>query len=275
MIKSSVTISLVPGTDDGPFLFSHDLEECCQQARRIGFDAVEVLPESAEQIDSDAFTKTLDKHNLKLAALGTGGGYRSSGLHLCDPDPERRRKAVEFISRIMEVAGAFGALVIIGSMQGRIPPEIDRPTAEGWLREGLDSLGALAGKRDVNLLLEPLNRYETNCVNRLEQGVALIESLVTERIALLADLFHMNIEEQSIPDALRSAGAHVRHVHFVDSNRRPAGCGHLDFQVVAEALCEIDFHGYASAEALPHPTSREAAEQTMRSFKKFLTTVQT
>ena len=75
----------------------------------------------------------------------------------------------------------------------------------------------------------------------------MLRSLSTRNVALLADLFHMNIEEADIPSALRSGGRWICHVHFVDSNRRPAGSGHLDYAPIAKALLEIGYDGFAAA----------------------------
>ena len=80
----------------------------------------------------------------------------------------------------------------------------------------------------------------------------------------------MNIEEADIGEALRDAGKRLGHLHFVDSNRRPAGCGHLDYGPIGAALREIVYAGYASAEALPWPDSQAAAEQTMKAFRRWL-----
>jgi sugar phosphate isomerase/epimerase len=120
------------------------------------------------------------------------------------------------------------------------------------------------------LLFEPLNRYETNLVNTLAAGADLLESLRSNNVRLLADLFHMNIEEIDIAQALRTADHWLGHVHFVDSNRRPAGCGHLDYAPIAAALRDIRYDGYASAEVLPWPDSRAAAEQTIAAYRKWL-----
>ncbi len=75
----------------------------------------------------------------------------------------------------------------------------------------------------------------------------------------------MNIEEVSIGQALIAAGPAVGHVHFVDSNRRAAGMGHIEYEPIIEALRSINYRGYLSAEALPLPTSLAAAQQTIKS----------
>ena len=144
-----------------------------------------------------------------------------------------------------------------------------RGEAMKYVGEALDDLGEHARQYRVPLVYEPLNRYETNIANTMEAGVALLEMLSTTNVVLLADLFHLNIEEVDVAAALRAAGKHVGHVHFVDSNRRPAGCGHMDFAPIAAALREIGYQGYASAEAFPWPDSDEAARLTIEAYKKY------
>ena len=120
------------------------------------------------------------------------------------------------------------------------------------------------------IFYEPLNRYETNLVNTLEDTVAFLEGAGAKSAKILADLFHMNIEEQSIPDSFRAAGSWVGHVHFADSNRRPVGCGHMDFPPIIAALREIGYAGYLSAEVFPWPNQQEAARLTMEAFRKYV-----
>jgi sugar phosphate isomerase/epimerase len=146
---------------------------------------------------------------------------------------------------------------------------VDREAARGYLADALEALGDHASTYGVPLIYEPLNRYETNMANTVADGVALLGSLATRNVTLLADLFHMNIEESDIAAALRAGGGHIGHVHFVDSNRRPAGCGHIDYRPIAEALRAIGYDRYASAEALPYPDPDEAARRTIDAFRAF------
>ena len=112
-----------------------------------------------------------------------------------------------------------------------------------------------------------MNRYETNLCNTLAAGCELLDGLATDNVLLLADLFHMNIEEADLRAALQQAGRRVGHIHFVDSNRHAAGAGHLDIGSVIDALHEINYRGYLSAEALPLPDSVSAALLTIRAFR--------
>ena len=153
-------------------------------------------------------------------------------------------------------------------MQGRSGNGIDKPTAIGFLGNALIDLAEHADQHDVPLIYEPLNRYETDLCCTLSDGVALIESRDIQNVRILADLFHMQIEEVDLAAAIRDAGEHIGHVHFVDSNRRPAGCGHLDFEPVMNALQEIRYDGFLSAEAFPWPDSDTAAQQTITEFRR-------
>jgi sugar phosphate isomerase/epimerase len=269
MIRSSVTVSLVPEARGGPFVFWDDLPAACRKAHELGFDAIEVFPPSADALDAEQLRTLLADYQLSLAAVGTGAGWVKGRLHLTLPDAVSREKARAFIRSIIDFAGSLGAPAIIGSMQGRSGEEVDRATATGYLSESLDVLGEHARQYQVPLIYEPLNRYETNLINTVEAGVRLLDGLSTENVVLLADLFHMNIEEANLPEAIRRGGRRIGHLHFVDSNRRAAGLGHLDFAPIAAALVETGYDGFASAEALSWPDADSAARQTMSAFRQY------
>jgi sugar phosphate isomerase/epimerase len=268
-MRSAVTISLVPEARGGPFVLWDDLAEGCRKAAELGFDAVEVFPPDAETLDELDLKGLLAMHGLKLAAVGTGAGWLKHKLRLTDPDRARREPARQFVRSIVEAAGKLGAPAIIGSMQGRWGGGMDRDEATFYLAEALSSLGNYAETFGVPLLYEPLNRYETNFANTLADGSRILRMLKSENVRLLADLFHMNMEEADLAAALRGAAGDVGHVHFADSNRRAVGGGHTDITPVMHALREIGYDGYLSAEVFPYPDPDAAARQTIDSFRRY------
>jgi sugar phosphate isomerase/epimerase len=153
-------------------------------------------------------------------------------------------------------------------MQGRWGEDVTRDMATGWLGEALVELGDYARQYGQPLIYEPLNRYETNLCNTLGAGVSLLESLGAPNVVLLGDVFHMNIEEVNIGQAIRAAGRHLGHVHLVDSNRRAAGMGHLDFDPIAASLRDIGYSRYVSAEALSLPDPLSAARQSVQRYQQ-------
>jgi len=266
-MKPCVTISLVPEARGGPFIFWGDLPAHCRQAAELGYAAVEVFPPSPEELPAEELRAALGARQLSLAALGTGGGWVRHKLSLTSPGAEIRARALDFIARMIAAAAPFGAAVILGSMQGKAEGPVARAQALDFLGEALATLGQTAARHRVTLLYEHLNRYETNLLNRVEEVLPFLSGL-DPSVKILADLFHMSIEEASIAEALRAAAPRLGHVHFADSNRRPVGLGHTDFRPIFDVLREIGYPGYVSAEAFPYPDSLSAAQQTMHAFRQ-------
>jgi sugar phosphate isomerase/epimerase len=266
-MKSAITVTLVPETRTGPFVFSAGLADGCRRAAEHGFDAIEIFPGSAADLTPGAVAGLALQHGLRVAAVGTGAGWVRHQLRLTDPEPEVRRRAREFVAAIIDRAAELGAPAIIGSMQGRAEGTVAREQALGWLAEALEELGARAEARGFPLLYEFLNRYETNLCQTTAEALALIGGFRTRGVRLLCDLFHMSIEEADVATALRLAGPRLGHVHFADSNRRAAGLGHTDFDPIIAALRSVDYAGYLSAEVFALPDAETAAAQTMVAFR--------
>ena len=126
----------------------------------------------------------------------------------------------------------------------------------------------MAGEGGVPFLYEPLNRYETNLFNRQRPAADFLRHHGLDNVRLLADLFHMNLEESDPAGALRAAGDVIGHVHWADSNRWAMGAGHTDAAPLAQALHEIGYRGYLSAEILPLPDAAAAAAGSIRSMRE-------
>lgn len=269
-MKSAITVSLVEEARGGPFVFWDGLADAFQQAARIGFDAIEIFAPGPDTVDADELKRLTDQHALKVAAVGTGAGMVKHGLSLTDPDAVKRRRAIQFVSDMIDFGGPYGAPAIIGSMQGKWGGPLDRAATLELLAEALNQLGPRAGRYNVPLIYEPLNRYETNLLTTIAEGVSFLKTLSSDNVKLLADLFHMNIEESDLADAIGQGGKYIGHIHFVDSNRQAAGMGHIDFAPIIEALDKIEYGGYLSAEAFPIPNSVAAAEKTIETFRRYV-----
>jgi len=170
---------------------------------------------------------------------------------------------------MIDFGAQFNAPAIIGSMQGSYGENISKQDALNYLTDALEELGDHANTQGVSLIYEPLNRYETNLFNLYLDACELIDQLSTNGVSLLADLFHMNIEEDNISDSLQKGARHLGHVHFADSNRKPVGNGHTNIAPIAKTLQEIGYDGCVSAEAFAWPDPLTAAKTTIDSYRKF------
>lgn len=265
-MRTAVTLSQVPEAAAGPFVFHEPLAQGFALAKETGFDDVELFLPGPNHVSVDEIKSLADKHGLGIAAVGTGAGMVKHGLSLTDPSLDKRVAALDFIEQMIAFGGQLGAPAILGSMQGKHGGEVSKEQALEWLADALRIAGKAAAKYNVPFIYEPLNRYETNLINRLTDGAEFIEANSLDNIVLLADLFHMNIEETDLAASIRAAGKHVGHVHYADSNRRAMGFGHTNPAPIVAALKDIGYTGHISAEIFPLPDPKTAAQQTIKSI---------
>jgi sugar phosphate isomerase/epimerase len=258
-MKTAITLSQVPEALTGPFVLRTPLPEAFATAATIGFDAVELFLPGPDFISVEDVKSLAATHGLSIAAVGTGAGMLRHGLSITDADEEKRAAALDFVIQMIDFGGPLAAPAILGSMQGRGSLDL--------LASGLRLCGERAATHGVPFIYEPLNRYETNLFNRLGDAAKFLELHDLKNVVLLADLFHMNIEERDLAAAIREAGSHIGHVHFADSNRQAMGFGHTDAKRVIAALREIHYSGYLSAEIFPLPDPEIAARQTISSIR--------
>ncbi|RLK25021.1 sugar phosphate isomerase/epimerase [Micromonospora sp. M71_S20] len=173
-----------------------------------------------------------------------------------DFDPDRSRDAVRNLrsqlSVIAEVGGVGAMTPAAWGMFSRRLPPFEPPRSPAGDRQVLvDALGELgehARAEGVTLFLEPLNRYEDHMVNRLADAVALCAAVGLPSVRVVADTFHMNIEEDDVHRAVRAAAPYLGHVQVSDSNRHQPGAGHLDWPALVRTLLEIDYRGWLALE---------------------------
>ena len=265
-MKKSIVVSTQP-TKFSALAFKEDFEKSINKIADLGFDGVELAVRDPKNLEVEKIINLLKECNLEVPAIGTGQAYGEEGLSFSDPNKMVRKMAVERINNQIIFASHFNAQVIIGLIRGKIEESVDREKAEEWTISCLRKCAERAKEHNIRLTLEPVNRYESNFINTISEGIEFIKRVGVSNLGLLADTFHMNIEEVSIEDSLIQAKDYLTHVHFADSNRWAPGCGHLDFRKVIETLKKIDYQGYISAEILPLPDPDNAARITAETLK--------
>jgi sugar phosphate isomerase/epimerase len=241
IMKKSIVVSAQP-TKFSALAFKENLKDSIKKVADLGFDGAELAVRNPKDLKVEDVIEIIKENNLEVPAIGTGQAYGEEGLSFSDPDEAIRKMAVERINNQIIFASHFNAQVIIGLIRGII--------------------------YNIGLTLEPVNRYEGNFINTLNEGIEFIKRVGAPNLGLLADTFHMNIEEVSIYDSIIQAKNYITHVHFADSNRWAPGCGHLDFRKVVETLKKINYQGYVSAEILPLPDSDSCARLTAETLDK-------
>ncbi|WP_328474519.1 sugar phosphate isomerase/epimerase [Actinoplanes sp. NBC_00393] len=245
MIKISCQEQMLPG---------QTLQEKFAFARDAGYDGIELRARG-----DFAFRERLPE--LRRAA-GDGVVMPSVCVDMSHFfgafDPELRRDAIAQLKSqltVMAEVGGPGAVVCTpaswGMFSRRLPP-FEPPRSEqedrAVLLDGLAELGEHAEREGAILALEPLNRYEDHMVNRLEQAVELIDAVGLPSVRVLADTYHMNIEEDEPTSALVRAAAHLGHVQVSDSNRLQPGAGHLDWSALLGTLDAVGYRGWLALE---------------------------
>jgi sugar phosphate isomerase/epimerase len=248
-----------------PILLRGGIESAFALAAELGYDGVELHLRRPGDIDAAAARNLCAQYGLGVPTLGTGMAAGEEGLTFSDPDPDIRHKAVERIREHIALAAYLDSAVTIGLIRGRLGNDSEqRPVHHATVLACLDECCRFAQACGVRIFLEPLNRYEADYLNTVEETLDAMKEIGAPNLKVLADTFHMNIEEIDMAAALRRAGPCLGHVHLVDSNRQAPGYGHVDMRSILQALSGIHYQGYLSFEVLPLPESRQAAGDAIR-----------
>jgi D-psicose/D-tagatose/L-ribulose 3-epimerase len=174
-----------------------------------GFDGIEVARFEFETFPAAEVRKAAESAGLETIFCSALTG----DLSLVSDDADNRKRAFEFVKRGIEVAAEIGADTFVGpycAPVGYLPGR--RRTEDEWKRavEGLSALGPVLDANGVTLAVEPLNRFETYFLNTSDDAVRLCDEVGHDRVGILFDTFHANIEEKKLGDSLRKCGRHVK-----------------------------------------------------------------
>jgi len=264
-MKLGIVISSQPSSFSA-LPFTEGIAENVAKVKKLGYDGVELAVRNPEQLNMEMLISLLEEHQISVPAIGTGQVFLEEGLSFVDPNPDIRRKAIDRIKSHVRLAKVVDALVIIGLVRGKISKGTSQEQANEWLSEALREC---AGEdTSVKLVIEPINRYETDLVNTVGSGVELMQRVNKKNVGLLLDTFHMNIEEPSMAQSIVDAGEHLFHFHVADSNRWYPGAGHIDFAELLRTLTAVGYQGFVSAEMMPFPDPDTAAIKTIEYMRK-------
>lgn len=228
--------------------FDHGHFPLLTHIREWGFDGVEIARFDYTDFPAATIRKALGEHGLGVTACSAFTGEMS----FVTPDAAIRAASREFLKRAIESAAELGAPVLVGpyvSPVGRLTGQ--RMTEDEWSRavEELSALGTVLDQHNVDLALEPLNRFECYTINTAQDAARLCHEIGHPRIGILFDTFHANIEEKNLRAALETAGPHIKHVHACENDRGIPGSGHVDWKALAEGLHKLSYDRWVVIES--------------------------
>ncbi|WP_319410278.1 sugar phosphate isomerase/epimerase family protein [uncultured Cohaesibacter sp.] len=223
--------------------------------KELGFDLVELLvPEPEDGLNAEDIRGALQDAGLKIALAARVSLARS----ISDADPAIRQAGSDYLKYCIDLAQAVGAISLGGPLYGapmvfagRAPAPVaeeEMKAREQRVIDALSRLSPLAMAADCLLALEPLNRYETDVISTVSQAMRVIKAVDHPSLGLLLDSFHANIEERSIPDAIRMAGEKLFYFQGNENHRGFPGTGNMDWPQIMKALRDIDYRGAITLE---------------------------
>ncbi len=231
--------------------WGEDLRPRVETAATLGFDGAEVSLLGLDEDAAGALRSTASDVGIELTAT-TG---LSNDTDITSADPTVRANGIDHLHRAADIVAGLGGDrlcgVIYGPWGAGTTVDPDGRRARG--AEALATVAPVFAERGITLGLETVNRFETDMVNTVDQAIDLADRIGAPNVGVHCDTFHMNIEEASIPDAIRRAGDRLVHFHAVANDRGVPGTGHLRWTDIARALRDIGYDDWVTLELFVRP----------------------
>ena len=216
----------------------------CQKVAQMGFDLLEVAVEDLALVDVAALKQAAREAGVGIIVCGAFGPDRN----LSSVDTAVQQNAEDYLQWCIEAAAELESPLVAGPIYSAVgKPRLETAVArqKEWERAvtGLQKWGDYAEKHGIKLAFEPLNRFETDMVNIVQQGLDLIEQVGSTAVGLHLDTFHMHLEEKDSAAAIRQAGSRIFHVHACENDRGVPGTGQVNWPGVAQALKDVNYQG--------------------------------
>jgi len=245
-------IGVISMTYDRPITAAHF--PLFDRMRATGMDFCELLVPEEGEVDPGAAGEAARAAGLSLVLAARINVDRD----LASDDEGSRQAGVAYLRRCVDVAVACGAGLVGGPLfgtplvfAGRPPRPLDAAQRAERIERvvaGMREAAHYAERYRIRLAIEPLNRFETDFCNTGRQACALAEMVGSKAVGVMLDTFHMNIEENDLPEAIRHAAPHLMHFQANENHRGFLGTGHIDWPPVCRALFDISYAGVITLE---------------------------
>lgn len=272
MIKTSLFIATPDMPDvDYVHLYKEEIEKNVEKSAKAGFDAVELITPDPDTFEWDRLEKALKDYKMELACINSGRLYSQYGVTLIHTDKAIQEKALEKFKSIIHVAARFKCYANIGIFRG--PAISGKPVTftRDMFVDILKELCEYAAQYKVTINFEPTNRYEINFINTTDEGLDIINRVNMPNLGLLLDLYHMHLEDDDMISKIVYCRNIVKHFHFTDTDRWPAGNSHgeVNFPQLINILKLINYNGFLS-QNLVRSEDADACAKTTATFLRNL-----
>ena len=238
---------------------NEDIERSMARLRKFGYDGIEFAAE-AEMLDSSRLKALMQKYGLVCTSLC---GIFTENRDLTAPAGEKAEEAVAYICRNVDFAVEVGApyIIVVPSPVGRTEIPKGCTYQQMWENsiKNIRIAADYAAEHHVKLAIEAINRYETYFVNTINKAYRLVKEIDHPAVYIMADLFHMSLEERDINAALHRIADKLIHVHIADNTREAAGLGNTDFKSILNTLKQIGYCGPLTMEFMPRVSNPYSA----------------
>jgi D-psicose/D-tagatose/L-ribulose 3-epimerase len=226
-------------------LTTDELEVLAPKIAKMGFNHIEIPIDDPKTLDFKKCREIINKAGISSISCCVAMG---PDRDLIDPDPKVRQNGIDYVKASIDGLAIVGGRNLVGPFYSAVGRTWQQSAEEREhdmqiLVEILKDIAEYAGKKGVVLGLEPLNRFETSFITTADQAIELVDRVNHPSCKIMLDTFHMNIEENSMGDAIRKVGSRLLQVHSNENNRGTPGAGHVPWKEVAQALKDIKFDG--------------------------------
>ncbi len=226
--------------------WSADYSYYIDKAAKLGFDILEIAATPIANYSDVQLTELKKRAEDKGIILTVGHGP-SAEQDVSSADDNIRKNGIAFFTDLLQKLEKLGVKSIGGALYSYWPIDYSKPIDKmgDWGRavESVKTLSKVAGDCGVNYCLEVLNRFENYILNTAAEGVEFVKQVDHPNAKVMLDTFHMNIEEDCIGSAIRTAGKYLGHFHTGECNRRVPGKGRTPWNEIGHALADINYDG--------------------------------
>ena len=230
---------------------NEEIEYSFKRLKKYGYDGIEFAAE-AQTLEQDRMVELLEKYDLICTSLC---GIFPEDRDLTAGDPDKAETAIRYIYANVDFAVKVGApyMIVVPSPVGRTELPSGEIYEELWANavKNIRIAADYAESKGVRLCIEAINRYETYFVNTLTKAYQLVKEINHPAVGIMADMFHMSLEENNIEASLRMISDKLMHVHIADNTREAAGLGNTDFKGMLYTLRDIGYQGPLTMEFMP------------------------